>query len=162
MTAEDAKAAERFARSGAGPRNPVRRRLGPRQAPVVALVALGGGIGAAARYGATLLWPAAPGAFPWTVLWINAAGCAVIGAFMVVISEVWTAHRLVRPFFGTGVLGGFTTFSTYAVDVQRLIADGRAPTALAYLAATPVAALTAVWLAAMVTRRLLGPGRGPR
>ncbi|MFE9612176.1 fluoride efflux transporter FluC [Streptomyces sp. NPDC006012] len=162
MTAEEAKAAERFPRFCAGPRTPVPRRSGPRQAPVVALVAFGGGIGAAARYGATLLWPATPDVFPWTVLWINTAGCAVIGAFMVVISEVWTAHRLVRPFFGTGVLGGFTTFSTYAVDVQRLIADGRASTALAYLAATPVAALTAVWLASTATRRVLGPGRGRR
>ena len=45
-------------------------------------------------------------------------GCAVIGVFMVLITDVWTAHPLVRPFFGTGVLGGFTTFSTYATDVR--------------------------------------------
>ncbi|MGW3188345.1 fluoride efflux transporter CrcB [Streptomyces ardesiacus] len=125
------------------------------QAPVVAVVALGGGTGAAARYAASLWWPTPAGGFPWTILGVNAVGCAVIGVFMVVITEVWTAHRLVRPFFGTGVLGGFTTFSTYAVDSRNLFADGRVPTGLAYLAATPLAALTAVWLAAWAARRVL-------
>ncbi|MCW8122620.1 MULTISPECIES: fluoride efflux transporter CrcB [Streptomyces] len=125
------------------------------QAPVVAVVALGGGTGAAARYAASLWWPTPAGGFPWTTFGVNAVGCAVIGVFMVVITEVRPAHRLVRPFFGTGVLGGFTTFSTYAVDSRSLFADGRLPTGLAYLAATPLAALTAVWLAAWAARRVL-------
>ncbi|GHI97287.1 MULTISPECIES: fluoride efflux transporter CrcB [Streptomyces] len=125
------------------------------QAPVVAVVALGGGAGAAARYAASLGWPTPAGGFPWTTLCVNAAGCAVIGVFMVVITEARPVHRLVRPFFGTGVLGGFTTFSTYAVDTRYLFADGRARTGLAYLAATPLAALTAVFLAAWAARRVL-------
>ncbi|WP_399881766.1 fluoride efflux transporter CrcB [Streptomyces sp. BBFR51] len=125
------------------------------QAPVVSVVALGGGTGAAARYAASLWWPTQTGGFPWTTFGVNAVGCAVIGVFMVVITEVWAAHRLVRPFFGTGVLGGFTTFSTYAVDSRHLFADGRVRTGLAYLAATPLAALTAVWLAAWAARRVL-------
>ncbi|PPS89742.1 fluoride efflux transporter CrcB [Streptomyces sp. MH60] len=125
------------------------------QAPVVAAVALGGGTGAAARYAALLGWPTQSGGFPWTTFVVNVAGCAVIGVFMVVVTEVRPAHRLVRPFFGTGVLGGFTTFSTYAVDTRSLFADGRVPTGLAYLAATPLAALTAVWLAAWAARRVL-------
>jgi CrcB protein len=124
------------------------------QLPVVAAVAVGGAIGACARYGAGLLWPTAPGSFPWTTFWVNVAGCAVIGVFMVIITEVLTVHRLVRPFFGTGVLGGFTTFSTYAVDTQHLIDGGRAVTGLLYLAGTMIAALTAVWTAASLTRRL--------
>ncbi|PNG21495.1 FluC/FEX family fluoride channel, partial [Streptomyces cahuitamycinicus] len=70
------------------------------------------------------------------------------------------AHPLVRPFFGTGVLGGFTTFSTYAVDIRGLVDGGQIGTGLAYLAATPLAALTAVWLAAGTTRRAL-KGRRP-
>ncbi|MEU3217424.1 fluoride efflux transporter CrcB [Streptomyces sp. NPDC006971] len=126
-----------------------------RQGPVVAVVAVGGAVGATARYGASLLWPTATGAFPWTTLTVNAVGCAVIGVFMVVITDVWAAHRLVRPFFGTGVLGGFTTFSTYAVDVQRLVDGREARTGLAYLALTPVVALTAVWLAVALTRRVI-------
>ncbi|GGX32641.1 fluoride efflux transporter CrcB [Streptomyces lomondensis] len=125
------------------------------QGPVVTAVALGGGVGATARYAASLWWPAHPGGFPWTTFWVNVAGCAVIGVLMVVITEVRAAHRLVRPFFGTGVLGGFTTFSTYAVDIQKLADGGHLRTGLAYLAATPLAALTAVWLAAWSTRRAL-------
>ncbi|MET9392841.1 fluoride efflux transporter CrcB [Streptomyces sp. NPDC006624] len=125
------------------------------QAPVVAAVSLGGGAGAAARYAASLWWPAAAGHFPWTTFAVNVVGCAVIGVFLVVVTEVRTAHPLVRPFFGTGVLGGFTTFSTYAVDIRYLLGHGHAGTAVAYLAATPLAALTAVWLAAGATRRVL-------
>lgn len=122
-----------------------------RQGPVIAVVALG----ASARYGATLLWPTAPDAFPWTTLTVNTIGCSVIGVFMVVITVVWAAHRLVRPFFGTGVLGGFTTFSTYATDVQRLVNGDNARSGLAYLALTLVAALLSVWAAASLTRRII-------
>ncbi|WP_330235812.1 fluoride efflux transporter CrcB [Streptomyces sp. NBC_00566] len=125
------------------------------QGPVVAVVAFGGGIGATLRYAASLLWPVQNPGFPWTTLLVNVSGCAVIGVFMVLISEVWTAHRLVRPFFGTGVLGGFTTFSTYAVEIERLVDAGEARTALAYLATTLLAALGAVGLAAVLTRRVL-------
>ncbi|MEV3988820.1 CrcB family protein [Streptomyces sp. NPDC049837] len=125
------------------------------QGPVVAVVAAGGALGASARYGASLLWPTAAGGFPWTTLCVNAAGCALIGVLMVVITELGSAHRLVRPFLGTGVLGGFTTFSAYAADVRQLLVGGRTPTALAYLALTPAAALVAVATAAWLTRRVL-------
>lgn len=126
------------------------------QGPVVCAVAVGGGAGAAARYGASLLWPTPTGAFPWTTFTVNAVGCAVIGVFLVLITEVWAAHRLVRPFFGTGVLGGFTTFSTYAVDVQRLLDAGHPAAGLACLAATPVVAMAVVWAAVAATRRAIG------
>lgn len=137
------------------PVGPPRHSLRRGQAPVVATVALGGALGATARYAIALQWPAQPGGFPWATFWTNVVGCAVIGVFMVVITDVWAAHRLVRPFFGTGVLGGFTTFSTYAVDIQRLVDHGKPATGLAYLAATLLAALTAVWLASTAARRVL-------
>ncbi|MBT2414556.1 CrcB family protein [Streptomyces sp. ISL-12] len=146
MTAPETESA---AAPPAAPPRPVRSQL-----PVLAAVALGGGTGAAARYAATLGWPAGTGGFPWTVFWVNVAGCAVIGVFMTV-TDVWPVHRLLRPFFGTGVLGGFTTFSTFTVDFRQLAGTGHLPVALAYLAATPLAALTAVWLAASATRRVL-------
>ncbi|MFG2135948.1 fluoride efflux transporter FluC [Streptomyces sp. NPDC048650] len=133
------------------------RRSAPWQGqwPVIGAVAAGGGIGAAARYGASLIWPTAPGAFPWTTLAVNVLGCALMGVLMVLIAERWSAHRLVRPFLGTGVLGGFTTFSTYAVDVQRLVDARRAALAAACLAGTLFAALAAVWGAAALTREFL-------
>ncbi|MGC9378231.1 fluoride efflux transporter CrcB [Streptomyces sp. MH13] len=161
MTARPRSQVDEPMHPDAGLRVPPRRRRTWRdQGPVVAVVALGGGTGAAARYGASLLWPVAAGGFPWTTLCVNAAGCAVLGIFMVVVSDVWAAHRLVRPFFGTGVLGGFTTFSAYAVDIQRLVDEGEARNGLLYLAVTPVAALAAVWLAVTATRRVLARRQG--
>ncbi|MEU9318412.1 CrcB family protein [Streptomyces sp. NPDC048295] len=126
-----------------------------RQGPVVAAVAVRGGLGATARYGASLLWPTAADVFPWTTLAVNAIGCAVIGVFMFVITDVWAAHRLVRPFFGTGVLGGFTTFSTYVSDVQRLVAGHGALAGPTYLVLTLLAAMGSVWIAVTVTRRVV-------
>jgi len=74
---------------------------------------------------------------------------------MVLVGELWTGRRLLRPFLGTGVLGGFTTFSTYSVDLQRLFTTSHTGTAVAYLVATPVAALLAVWATSRATQRLL-------
>jgi fluoride exporter len=118
-------------------------------------IAAGGAIGAAARYGAGQAWPVAGGAFPVTTMAVNVLGCGLIGVLMVLVGELWTGRRLLRPFLGTGVLGGFTTFSTYAVDLQRLFATSHAGTAVAYLVATPVAALLAVWATSLATHRLL-------
>ncbi|MEU2515000.1 fluoride efflux transporter CrcB [Streptomyces syringium] len=123
--------------------------------PVLCAVSAGGGVGAAARYGAGLLWPTASGTFPWTTFGINLVGCALIGVVLTVVSHLASPHPLLRPFLATGILGGFTTFSTYAVDIRQLLADDRTATALAYLAATPLAALAAVWATTTATRRLL-------
>jgi CrcB protein len=121
---------------------------------VLAAIAVGGATGAAARYLIGREWPTSAGAFPASTLAINVLGCALIGVLMVLVADVWGRQRLIRPFLGTGVLGGFTTFSTYAVDIQRLVAGAHAGTALLYLAVTPIGALLAVWTAATATRRL--------
>ncbi|WP_330460985.1 CrcB family protein [Streptomyces sp. NBC_00820] len=121
---------------------------------VLAAIATGGAIGAAACFEAVRLWPTPAGAF-WTTLTVNAGGCLLIGVFLVTVTEVFTAHRLLRPFFKTGVLGGFTTFSTYCVDVEHLLDGRHATTALAYMAATVVMAMAAVGVGAFSTRRLL-------
>lgn len=60
-----------------------------------------------------------------------------------------------RPFLGVGVLGGFTTFSTYAADVSKLLARQEVVTAMGYAAGTAVAALAAVWGAAVLTRAVV-------
>ena len=112
-------------------------------------------IGATARYGIDLLWPRATGGFPWAILVVNVSGCALIGVLIVVIVEIRFAHRLARPFLATGVLGGFTTFSTYAVEVQRLTAEGSLAVALVYLVLTPSAALASVWGGTVFARRAL-------
>lgn len=134
------------------------------QGRVLAAVAAGGAVGASARYGICLLWPAGPGAFPWATLVINAGGSALIGVLMVLIGEGGRTppHPLLRPFAGVGVLGGFTTFSTYALDVSRLLDEGEAAAALAYAGLTLLAALGAVWAAAAVTRRAVRGRAAPR
>jgi CrcB protein len=136
------------------------RRQGPSRhgrddAAVLAAIAAGGAAGAAARYLIGQGWPTPAGAFPTTTLTINLLGCALIGVLMVLITEVWSRQRLLRPFLGTGVLGGFTTFSTYTVDIQRLVAGSHPGTALLYLTLTPIGALLAVWVTATTTRRLV-------
>lgn len=138
------------------PRAPRFPRTWRTEAPVVLAVALGGALGASARYAAVLRWPAAADAFPWAVFWVNVSGCAVIGAFIVLVSEgARTPHPLLRPFFGTGVLGGYTTFSTYALDFHRLL-DAREPLpALLHLAGTLLAALAAVLLGTAAARLAL-------
>jgi CrcB protein len=78
-------------------------------------------------------------------------GCLLIGVLMVLIGEVFTEQRLLRPFLGVGVLGGFTTFSTYIVDIQRLVGHDAADIALLYLFATLAAALAAVAIGMSVT-----------
>ncbi|WP_326836554.1 fluoride efflux transporter CrcB [Amycolatopsis rhabdoformis] len=130
---------------------PWRRTAAHENAPVLGVIALGGGIGALARYGLAELLPTQPGHFPLATFLINVSGCFLIGVLMVAVTEVWTAHRLVRPFLGVGILGGFTTFSTYVVEIRGLLAPGSAGLAFGYLAGTLVAALLAVaagmWLA---------------
>lgn len=106
----------------------------------LAAVSLGGMIGSGARYGLGVLWPHPPRGFPWATLVTNVSGCLLIGVLMVLIAE----RPLLRPFLGVGVLGGYTTFSTYVVDVQV----SRPGVGLAYLAATLVGALLAVWAGA--------------
>jgi fluoride exporter len=124
---------------------------------ILAVVALGGGIGAIARYGVGQLLPTVPGRFPWGTFTINVVGCFLIGVLMVLVTEVLPAHRLTRPFLGVGILGGFTTFSTYAVEFTNLLKPGDVLLAFGYLVGTPLAALlavvVAVWLTRLVTRK---------
>jgi fluoride exporter len=132
-----------------------RQELGPHRVAVLGAIAAGGVLGAEARAGFAALLPTATGGFPVSTLLINVAGCLLIGALMVLVAEAHRGHPLTRPFLGVGVLGGFTTFSGYAVDAQRLLAGGHVATAIVALAATPVLALLAVTVAASVTRRAI-------
>ncbi|GAB3441874.1 fluoride efflux transporter CrcB [Actinophytocola sediminis] len=136
-----------------------RRELAHHHPSVLGAVAVGGGLGALARYWLTQLLPTPPGQLPWSTLLTNVLGCLLIGVLMVLITEVRTAHRLVRPFLGVGVLGGFTTFSTYAVEIRELLAPGTVGVAVGYLAATLAGALLAVVVGVRVTRALAGVRR---
>jgi fluoride exporter len=134
------------------------QRMELRRAPwaVLSVISAGGILGAWARHALALAWPYRPDQFPWATLVTNVSGCLLIGVLMVLITDVWAGHRLLRPFLGVGILGGYTTFSTYAVDVQQMVAAGVAGTALVYLAGTLVAALAAVYTGISLTRLATG------
>jgi len=125
-----------------------------RRAPwaVLGAVSVGGALGAVARYGLAVAVPDRPGGFPWATFLTNVSGCLLLGVLMVLITEVWPGRPLVRPFLGVGVFGGYTTFSTYTVQIQQLVAGGEPVTAALYLTGSLVAALAAVQAGIAVAR----------
>ena len=124
-------------------------------AATLAVIALGGAIGAVARYGLASAFPAPPAGFPCATLAINVTGCLLIG-----VVNAFIARDRVRSFLGPGVLGGFTTFSTYIVGMQSELAAGRPRMALIYGAATAAAALAAAWAGTRAGAAVAGAVRG--
>lgn len=110
----------------------------------VAAVAVGGVAGAEARYWLGTLAPHGVQGFPWMTLLINIVGCALIGALIAALARAARPPRLARPLLGTGVLGGFTTFSTFCVDIVTLADAGCWGRAIGYLLATVAACLLGV------------------
>jgi CrcB protein len=129
----------------------VRRTVAAPMWPVLAVIACGGAVGSLCRYGIQVAAPHRPDEFPWATFGINVSGCLLIGILLVLIGEVWPSQRLLRPFLGVGFLGGYTTFSAYAVDIQRAVEAEAFAVAVLYLATTVVGALLAVWAGVMVT-----------
>jgi fluoride exporter len=131
---------------------PAQRRQRSWDPAVLGAIAVGGVLGAEARYELSVLLPHHPGQWPMATWLTNVSGCFLIGVLMVVITEVTSPHRLVRPFLGVGFLGGYTTFSTAMVDVQQLALAGRQAAALGYLLVTLAAAVAAVFAGVTLTR----------
>src|SRR6266550_3539098 len=100
---------------------------------VLGVACAGGVLGALARDGVSRAFPHSARGFPWATFGINVSGCLLIGVLMAGVEEL-PAHRLARPFLGVGVLGGYTTFSTQAVEAQQAVAAGAGRLALIYLA----------------------------
>ena len=122
---------------------------------VLGAIALGGVLGSEARYALTLELPDAHSGLPWTTFAVNVLGCLGIGVLMVAVQRWGASRPLLRPFAGVGVLGGFTTFSAYAVGVDGLFAASRAAPAVAYLVLTPVCAVAAALAGQWVGERAL-------
>jgi len=127
-----------------------RREMARTHGGVLAVIGVGGGLGALARYGISLWLPTTPGHFPLGTFLINVLGCFLIGVLMV----RWGQRPLLRPFLGVGILGGFTTFSTYAVETRALLTPGDVPIAMAYLFGTLAAAMLAVLAGVALMRAL--------
>ena len=133
---------------------PVDPDLDPAGLVVVLAVSLGGGAGAVARLAAHRVAPDI-----WSTLAVNLTGCALIGVLVVLTTEVERAHPLIRPFLGTGVLGGFTTFSTYALDTHGLWVAGDRVAAVGYLVGTLLVCVAATVAAVAMTRSLVAGQR---
>lgn len=140
---------------GIDPDAPVRRRGAERPWDVTAAVTGGGILGAEARYGLSIAVPHAADQFPWSTVYVNVIGCFCLGLLMAVLGMLASPHRLVRPFIGIGVIGGFTTFSTFAVDAERLLHQQRPGTALLYVLCTLLASAAAL-AAATIGSQLAG------
>ncbi|GAB2980330.1 fluoride efflux transporter FluC [Frigoribacterium salinisoli] len=122
----------------------------------LALVALGGALGTALREVIALSAPAPAGSVPWSVLAINVTGAAVLGLLLEGLARGGPdegRRRDLRLLLGTGVLGGFTTYSALAVDTA-LLGDGHLPVALGYGAGSVVAGLLAAAVGIAAARAL--------
>lgn len=128
----------------------------PARPAVLAVVALGGAAGSLLRCALEVAVPVADG-WPWATLLANVAGSGALG-WLVARGERRAQAWWVRPGVGTGLLGGFTTFSTYAVQVATLGRVGLA-TSLAYLVVTPVLCVGAAWAAGAVEAGAAGERR---
>lgn len=111
-------------------------------------VAVGGALGAVARYGLSTAFAGTTAAlrFPWPTLGINVAGCFLIG----LVAALWSRQPALSPAAGTfltaGVLGGFTTFSAFGLETLAMLRRGDLAPAAGYVAASVLLGLLAVWL----------------
>jgi CrcB protein len=135
--------------------------LPPSDAPssrwLLPAISAGGVVGALLRYSVGLMLPSGAPSFPWATLLVNVGGGFVMGALAAVLAQ--RPRPLLRAFAGVGLLGGFTTFSTYSTDTYRLLEAGRAGQALVYAVGTLTLALTATEAGRRVVQAFTGPGR---
>jgi CrcB protein len=124
----------------------------PFHVSVIAVVALGGAIGAVLRYALTVTLPEPGLGFPWVIFAVNVVGCFTLAVLPAV--AVVRSHALLPPLLGPGLLGGFTTMSTYVEQARELVASGRTLLAATYVVGT----FAACWLAVVAASRLTTAG----
>ncbi len=133
--------------------NPATSGTPGREAAVLAvLVALGGFLGAVARFGAMEFVSAADLPFWWATFSVNVIGCALMGVLLARVSVVRRPRW--RAFLGFGVLGAFTTFSTFGADIVEL-SRSSVVAAGAYLLGSVATCLAGVLIGEWVARRRL-------
>jgi CrcB protein len=113
-------------------------------ADLLPVIAVGGALGSLARWAVSEALPHRAAELAWGTAIVNVAGSFLIGVLMAFVLDVWADRRYLRPFLGVGVLGGFTTFSTYELDARGLLATHHPGLALAYVAGSLLGGLVAV------------------
>jgi len=109
------------------------------------IVAVGGAVGALARYGLSRAFPVAPGTFPATTFVINVTGAFALAFLLESLLRRGAPDHWLRLLVGVGVLGAFTTFSTMATEIALLWRDGDGGIALVYTAASVLTGVAAVF-----------------
>jgi CrcB protein len=132
-------------------RNP-RRRRGRPQLGVLGVIAVGGMLGATARFELGEALPTETGQFPWATFWVNLSGSLVLGFVVILLVERFPTSRYIRPFLAAGILGAYTTMSTYLVETAVLIKDGHAVTGLTYGIGSLVAGLFLAYVGIVAAR----------
>ena len=121
-----------------------------------ALAALGGALGALARWGTAEALPSSPGGWPWATLLVNLTGCLLLGALSEGLVLRAPEASWPRPLLGVGILGGYTTYSAFAVEVVHLVESGATLVAGAYVAASVLGGVAAVAAGTLVVHTVLG------
>lgn len=133
-----------------------------RRRAVLALIAVGGGLGSLVRYGVAQWIGVDDGTFPWATFVVNLCGCVLVGALMVAFVEVRPSSRYGRPFLVIGVIGGLTTYSTLMGELRALAAADRWTVLVTYLGASLVLGVVGVVAGVLAARSLAGlPLLGP-
>lgn len=118
---------------------------------ILVSIALGGALGATLRYLVLQIVETSSG-FPLGTLLINVCGSFLIGIAYVLILEKSAISEIWRPFLMVGLLGGFTTFSTFALEAVYLFEDGRLLMALSYVVLSAILCILAAFIAMQITR----------
>ena len=121
------------------------------------LAALGGALGALARWAVAeaIAQSTAPsGGWPWATLLVNLTGCFLLGVLLGVVGRRSPEPPWARPFLGVGVLGGYTTYSAFAVEVVELVDDGALLLAAGYVLVSVLGGVLAVGAGALGARRV--------
>lgn len=120
------------------------------------LVAAGGAIGASLRHLSGIAALRLFGAgFPWGTLFVNVFGSLLMGLFIAWMVKKTGVSNEMRLFVATGILGGFTTFSAFSLDVANMIERGAMSSAFIYIAASVVISLVAVFIGLWFGRSFL-------
>ncbi len=122
-----------------------------------AMVFAGGGTGAVLRYqlGRAMtgwLGPAIVGTFPWATLAANVIGSLAMGLLAGWLAKFGSGGEHWRLIIGVGLLGGFTTFSAFSLELMLLIERGQAGSAVAYTAISVLAGLTGLYIGLIAMR----------
>jgi CrcB protein len=113
----------------------------------------GGAIGGGLRTWLSDAAPVHPGAWPWTTFGVNVVGCLLLGYFVTRLAERLPITAYPRPLLGTGLCGGLTTFSTFQLELVRMLDRGDLWIALGYGGASVIAGFLGVWLGTATVRR---------